>query len=165
MIKLKHVIVVLIIFAAIIALFAWESNVDRILANLNDLNDAISKTGLEGGNAVLTKALTLNRLCTKDCVLRVEDSRIGELRGKEAILAYFRTIWPQLTPQQAIFEAVRINVDETGQAANCTLTAYLLEEGNNTERRRTEEFEVSMDWLKHDGEWQVDCVTGILPEE
>ena len=95
-----------------------------------------------------------------------QSSECSYLEGKQAILAYFRATWPQVTPQQAIFTHVIIHVAEDAQTATCTLRAVLVEgsAANANAPRRTEEFEVMMDWVKHDGEWQAARIIAALPE-
>ena len=157
---LRFVLIAVALIAAYYA-YRWYFPDDEavIRARLDDLAATVSHTGGGEGFSMIARAAKFGTFFTQDVLIEIGGG-FAPIRGRDTVLAIAAKA--QVPGEGFIisFVDVTVTVEPSGSSALATLTATA--QGRSLgDLQAIDARELEMAFLKVDGEWQIDRVTGV----
>lgn len=155
--------IVSIVVALLVAYYAYHryfpDDEAVIRARLDDLAATVSHTGGGEGFSTLARAAKFGTFFTQEVVIEIGGG-FAPIRGRDTVLALAAKAQVPGEGFTIRFVDVTVAVDPSGLSALATMTATA--QGRSLgDFQAIDARELEMAFLKVDGEWQIERVTGV----
>jgi hypothetical protein len=158
---LTRVVAIVVALAAAYYAYRWYFPDDEavIRARLDDLAATVSHTGGGEGFSTITRAAKFGTFFTRDVVIEIGGG-FAPIRGRDMVLALAAKAQVPGEGFTIRFVDVTVTVDPSGLSALATMTATA--QGRSLgDLQAIDARELEMAFLKVEGEWQIERVTGV----